>query len=162
MTGEPVRVGDDHLLNDFGMRSVDDEEHGPSIELPVTPRLCNPHGGLHGGLMMTLIECGAARIAVRATGSTTIVAGDLTVRFLTPVRVGPARVVGRALRAGRRSVVVQADVIDVGADRRLCASASVGYHRLDAEGGASGGEEGDGGEGDGGGAAPLVAGPGGE
>ena len=81
--------------------------------------------------MMTLLECGAAGIAVRAAGSENIVAGDLTVRFLSPVRVGPARVVGRALRAGRRSIVVLADVIDIGADRKLCASASVGYARLD-------------------------------
>jgi len=121
----------DHMLNDFGMRKVEDPEHGPSLEMPLASRVLNPHGGLHGGLMMTLIECGAAGIAVRAAESEHIVAGDLTVRFLTPVRVGPARVVGRALRTGRRSVVVQADVIDVGDGRRLCASASVGYVRLD-------------------------------
>ena len=130
--GQPLRVEpDDHLLNDFGMRAVDDPERGPGLEMPLAPRVLNPHGGLHGGLMMVLIECGAAGIAVRAAGSENIVAGDLDVRFLTPVRVGPARLVGRALRAGRRSIVVQVDVIDVGADRKLCASATVGYSRLD-------------------------------
>ena len=130
--GQPVRVEpDDHLLNDFGMRAIDDPERGPGLEMPLAPRLLNPHGGLHGGLMMVLIECGAAGIAVRAAGSENIVAGDLDVRFLTPVRVGPARLVGRALRAGRRSIVVQVEVIDVGSDRKLCASATVGYSRLD-------------------------------
>jgi uncharacterized protein (TIGR00369 family) len=130
--GRPLAVGvDDHLLLEFGMRTVWDPEHGSSLEMPLGPRVLNPHGGLHGGLMMALLECGAAGIAVRAASSENIVAGDLTVRFLTPVRVGPARVVGRALRAGRRSVVVQAEVIDIGAGRRLCASASVGYVRLD-------------------------------
>ena len=121
----------DHLLNGFGMRRVDDPEYGPVLEMPLAPQVLNPHGGLHGGLMMSLLECGAAGIAVRAAGTEAIVAGDLTVRFLTPVRVGPARVVGRALRSGRRAVVVQVDVIDVGADRTLCASGSVGYVRLD-------------------------------
>jgi len=130
--GEPVDVGvDGHLLHAFGMRRVDDPDDGPVLEMPVDHLVSNPHGGLHGGLMMTLIECGAAGIAVRAAGTEHIVAGDLTVRFLTPVRVGPARVVGRALRTGRRSVIVQADVVDVGAEHRLCASASVGYVRLD-------------------------------
>jgi uncharacterized protein (TIGR00369 family) len=124
-------VPGDHLLNDFGMRRVDDEVAGPALEMPVGERVVNPHGGLHGGLMMTLIECGAAGIAVRAARSENIVAGDLTVRFLRPVRVGPARVVGRALKTGRRVVVVQADVIDVGAARQLCASATVAYQRLD-------------------------------
>jgi uncharacterized protein (TIGR00369 family) len=121
----------DHLLNAFGLRRVEDPEDGLSLEMPVTPAVVNPHGGLHGGLMMVLIECGAAGIAVRAADSENIVAGDLNVRFLRPARVGPARVVGRALRAGRRTIVVQVDVIDVGADRTLCASATVGYTRLD-------------------------------
>ncbi len=121
----------DHLLNQFGMRRVDDPEYGPTLEMPVPPTVQNPHGGLHGGLMMALLECGAAGMAVRAAGTEAIVAGDLNVRFLTPVRVGPARVVGRVLRTGRRSVVVQVDVIDVGADRKLCASGSVGYARVD-------------------------------
>jgi uncharacterized protein (TIGR00369 family) len=132
MAAEELDVGvPGHLLNTFGMRRVDDPEHGPSLEMPLDPRVLNPHGGLHGGLMMTLIECGAAGIAVRAASSENIVAGDLTVRFLTAVRVGPARVVGRARRAGRRSIVVQADVIDVGDDRKLCATSTVGYQRLD-------------------------------
>ena len=131
-TGRPLDVGvDDHLLNDFGMCRVDDPECGPTLEMPLAPRVLNPHGGLHGGLMMALVECGAAGIAVRAADSENIVAGDLNVRFLSPVRVGPARVVGRALRAGRRSIVVQADVVDMGDDRKLCATATVGYTRLD-------------------------------
>ena len=130
--GRPLQIGvDDHLLLDFGMRTVDDPEDGTVLEMPLAARVLNPHGGLHGGLMMVLIECGAAGIAVRAAGSENIVAGDLDVRFLTPVRVGPARLVGRALRAGRRSIVVQVEVIDVGSDRKLCASATVGYSRLD-------------------------------
>lgn len=127
----PPLVPGDHLLNELGMRRVDDPEVGPALEMPLGDRVVNPHGGLHGGLMMTLIECGAAGIAVRAAGTEDLVAGDLTVRFLKPVRVGPARVVGRALRTGRRVVVVQADVIDVGADRELCATSTVGYLRLD-------------------------------
>jgi len=113
------------------MQQVDDPEHGPAPEMPVGDRVTNPHGGLHGGLMLTFLECGAAGIAVRAGGSQNIVAGDLTVRFLSAVRQGPARVVGRALRVGGRTITVQAEVIDVGDSRRVCAVASVAYARLD-------------------------------
>jgi uncharacterized protein (TIGR00369 family) len=120
-----------HLLTAMGMRRVDDPEYGPCLEMDVRPEVTNPHGGLHGGLMATLVECGAASIAVRACDSEMIVAGDLLVRFLSPLRVGPARVVGRALRTGRRQVVVQADVIDVGDDRKLVASSTLAYTRLD-------------------------------
>ena len=123
-----------HLLSLMEMRRVDDPIAGPSLEMELRAEVTNPHGSLHGGLMTALIECGAAGVAVRAGGSENIVAGDLTVRFLTTVRVGPARVVGRVLRSGRRCIVVAADVIDVGDDRRLVASASISYTRLDEPG----------------------------
>ncbi len=120
-----------HLLSLMEMRRVDDPIAGPSLEMELRPEVSNPHGSLHGGLMTALIECGAAGVAVRAGDSENIVAGDLTVRFLSTVRVGPARVIGRVLRLGRRAIVVAAEVIDVGDDRRLVASASISYSRLD-------------------------------
>ena len=119
-----------HLLDELEMRTVEDPEFGPSVEMDLRPEVANPHGSLHGGLMTALIECGAAGIAGRAVDSQKIAASDMHTRFLSTVRVGPARVVGRALRVGRRNVVVQADVIDVGDDRRLVASSSVSYVRL--------------------------------
>jgi uncharacterized protein (TIGR00369 family) len=121
-----------HLLTALEMRRVDDPELGPAIEVDVRPEVANPHGGLHGGLMTAVIECGAAGVAVRAGGSENIVAGDMTVRFLAPARVGPVRVVGRALRTGRRSIVVAVDVLDVGDGLKLVASATLNYARLDA------------------------------
>lgn len=119
-----------HLLTAMGMRRVEDPEAGPTLEMDVRPEVTNPHGGLHGGLMAVLIECGAAGVAVRAGDSEMIVAGDMLIRFLSPARVGPARIVGRVLKAGRRQIVVQADVVDVGDDRRLVASATLAYARL--------------------------------
>jgi uncharacterized protein (TIGR00369 family) len=130
--GELVRAHvPNHLLTAMGMRRVEDPEAGPCLEMDLRSEVSNPHGSLHGGLMATLIECGAAGVAVRAGDSENIVAGDMLIRFLTVVRVGPARVVGRVLRIGRRQIVVQADVIDVGDDRRLVASATLAYARLD-------------------------------
>ena len=115
-----------HLLSALGMRRVEDAEHGPSLEMDLRPEVSNPHGSLHGGLRAVLIECGAAGLAVRAADDV----HSLDIR-LTTVQVGPARVVGRVLRVGRRSIIVQADVIDVGADRRLVATSTLSYARLD-------------------------------
>lgn len=120
-----------HLLTLLGMRRIDDPAAGPTIEIDLRPEVSNPHGSLHGGLMMVLIECGAANVAVRAGGSENIVATDCLTRFLTTVRVGPARVVGHVIRVGKRAIVVQADVIDVGDDRRLVATSTLSYARLD-------------------------------
>jgi acyl-coenzyme A thioesterase PaaI-like protein len=49
------------------------------------------------------------------------------------VKVGPARVVSEVLRRGRRNIVVQASVIDVGDDRKLVASATLSYTLLDGQ-----------------------------
>jgi uncharacterized protein (TIGR00369 family) len=119
-----------HLLTALGMRRVDDPEAGPALEMDLRPEVTNPHGSLHGGLMGVLVECGAAGIAVRAIGSENVVATDMSIRFLATVEVGPARVVGRVLRVGRRGAVVAVDVIDVGADRKLVATATLDYARL--------------------------------
>ncbi len=117
------------------MRRVEDPNRGPVLEMDVVPTNSNPHGGLHGGLMTAFIECGAAGIAVRAGGSENIVAGDMNVRFLSAVRVGPARIVGEAIRIGRRSIVVEVQVLDMGqlegGDPKLAATASLSYARLD-------------------------------
>ena len=122
----------DHLLNAFGFRRVDDPECGPTLEMDIGPNVNNPHGSLHGGLMSVLIECGAAGFAVRAGGSENIVATDMNTRFLTVVRTGPARVIGKVLRVGRRAILVQADVVDVGQDRQLVSTSTLSYARLDA------------------------------
>ena len=129
---EFVDVGAGHVLTDLLMRRVEDEEVGPTLEMDLRPEVVNPHGSLHGGLMGVLIECGAAGCAVRAVESERIVASDMLVRFLGTVQVGPARVVAHVVKRGRRSIVVQADVIDVGDGRRLVATSTLSYVLLDA------------------------------
>jgi uncharacterized protein (TIGR00369 family) len=128
-----IDLGASHILSLMHMRQVDDPETGPALEMELRPEVVNPHGSLHGGLMGALIECGAAGCAVRASGSVNIVASDMNIRFLSTVRVGPARVVSEVLRRGRRNIVVQASVIDVGDNRKLVASSTLSYTLLDGQ-----------------------------
>jgi uncharacterized protein (TIGR00369 family) len=127
----PIDLGASHILSLMQMQPVEDPEMGPALEMELRPEVSNPHGSLHGGLMGALIECGAAGCAVRASGSVNIVASDMNIRFLSTVNVGPARVVCEVLRQGRRNIVVQALVIDVGDDRKLVASSTLSYSLLD-------------------------------
>jgi uncharacterized protein (TIGR00369 family) len=129
---ELIDVGPTHVLTAMQMQRVIDPEAGPALEMELRDDVVNPHGSLHGGLMGALIECGAAGCAVRAGGSENIVASDMLIRFVSAVKVGPARAVSRVIRTGRRSIVVQCDVIDAGDDRKLVASATLSYARLDA------------------------------
>ncbi len=128
---ETVDVGPRHLLSLMQMRRVEDPEAGRALEMVSRDEVNNPHGSLHGGLMATLIECGAAGFAVEAAGTANIVATDMNIRFLRKVKSGPARVVPKLLRRGRRNVVVQADVVDVGDERSLVATATLSYAILD-------------------------------
>jgi uncharacterized protein (TIGR00369 family) len=126
-----VDAGPAHVLTSLRMRRVIDPEDGPALEMELRDEVVNPHGSLHGGLMGALIECGAAGCAVREGGSENIVASDMSIRFLSTVKVGPARAVARLIRKGRSAIVVQCDVIDAGDDRKLVATATLSYARLD-------------------------------
>jgi uncharacterized protein (TIGR00369 family) len=126
-----IDVGSTHVLTAFQMRRVVDPERGPALEMDLRDDVVNPHGSVQGGIMGVLIECGAAGCAVSAGGSENIVASDMLIRFLSAVTVGPARAVSTLLRKGRRNIVVQCDVIDVGDNRKLVATATLSYARLD-------------------------------
>lgn len=126
-----VDAGPGHLLSLMQMQVVEDPEGSRALEMELRPEVCNPHGSLHGGLMGALIECGAAGCAVASAGSENIVATDMDIRFLRAVRRGPARVVSRTLKRGRRTLIVQADVVDMGNDRAPVATALLTYALLD-------------------------------
>jgi uncharacterized protein (TIGR00369 family) len=128
---EFIDIGPTSLLTLMKMRRLIDAETGPALEMELRDEVVNPFGSLHGGLMATLIECAGAGCAVRAGGSERILPSDMNIRFLTTVKVGPVRAITKVLRRGRRAVVVQIDVLDVGNDRKLVASATVSYALLD-------------------------------
>jgi uncharacterized protein (TIGR00369 family) len=126
-----VDVGAGHLLTEMQMRRVTDEVTGPALEMELRDEVVNPFRSLHGGLMATMMECAAAGAAVQAGGSERILPSDMHIRFLSTVKVGPARAVSKVLRQGRRAIVIQCDVIDVGDDRKLVSSATLSYTLLD-------------------------------
>jgi uncharacterized protein (TIGR00369 family) len=126
-----VDVGAGHLLTEMQMRRVVDPVTGPALEMELRDEVVNPFRSLHGGLMATMMECAAAGAAVQAGGSERILPSDMHIRFLSTVKVGPARAVTQVLRRGRRAIVIQCDVIDVGDDRKLVSSATLSYTLLD-------------------------------
>jgi uncharacterized protein (TIGR00369 family) len=128
---EFVDVGPTNLLTLMRMRRVMDPETGFALEMELRDEVVNPFRSLHGGLLATLIECSAAGRVMSESGAESILPSDMNIRFLTTVKVGPARAITKVLRRGRRAVVVQCDVIDVGNDRTLVASATLSFTLLD-------------------------------
>jgi uncharacterized protein (TIGR00369 family) len=123
-----------HILARMRLWDLDDAVDGPCLEVDPDEDLCNPHGSPHASVLAGLIDCAAAGAAVRVTGTEMLAGSDLAVRFLAPVRTGPARAIARVLKVGRTAVVVRVDVLDVGAERRLVATATMSFTRLDGAG----------------------------
>jgi uncharacterized protein (TIGR00369 family) len=101
------------------------------MEMPVDERTVNTAGGLQGGLIATMADVTAGQLASRSTSfGMGIATTDLFIRYLRPIKVGPARAVARILRTGKRSVVVQVDIYR-GNDDEIGATATVNFAAVD-------------------------------
>jgi uncharacterized protein (TIGR00369 family) len=92
--------------------------HPDGVALPITDRVKNPWGILHGGATAVLVDAAGAE----AVGDGAVTA-DVALHFMRPGRVGPA--VARPTVVGERADghVVRIEVVDAGAGDRLMAVA---------------------------------------
>lgn len=111
-------MDDGHLLNRLGMRDIEESSERMVIEMDNRPDLTNIRGAIQGGLVATLIDIAAGRLAGNAAGvGYNVTTADMNVHFLSPIIEGPARAVATVVRAGRRLIVTEVDVFDDGRDR---------------------------------------------
>lgn len=115
-----------HVLARLGMRDVPCAGAELAVEVDVHPDLVNSGGGLQGGLIATLVDVVAGRLAKHGVPDNDVATTDLAVHYLAPLRVGPARAEGHVLRRGRGRIVLRVDVRDAGTDR-LAAVSTVAY-----------------------------------
>jgi uncharacterized protein (TIGR00369 family) len=126
-----VVTENEHLLSRLGMRDVEDSAERFVIEMDNRPDLTNTRGALQGGLVATLIDVAAGRLAGNVTDSDQdVTTADMNVHFLAPIVVGPARAQATVVRAGRRLIVISVDVTDAGRDR-LAARATLSFAVLE-------------------------------
>lgn len=115
------------LFDQIGLREVESSDDSLTMEMPVDERVVNSAGGLQGGLIATMADVTAGQLAARITPfGNGIAATDLFIRYLRPIKIGPARAVARILRTGRRSVVVQVDIYRAN-DDEIGATATVNF-----------------------------------
>ncbi|MFB1298660.1 PaaI family thioesterase [Mycobacterium sp. pW049] len=126
-----MQVTPGHLFAQMNFRDVEVSDERLVIELDNQPNLVNRRGALQGGLVATLIDIAAGRLADRHIGpGQDVTTADMTIHFLAPVLEGPARAEATMVRAGRRLQVVAVDVFDVARDR-LAARATLSFAVLD-------------------------------
>lgn len=117
-TPEPPATTLDETLGLEGFVREGDEVARASM--PVTDRIKQPFGIVHGGAYASLAESLASRATYEAVGPESIAMGqsnDST--FLRPVREGSLHAVGRARHRGRTTWVWDVEIADD--EGRVCA-----------------------------------------
>ncbi|MCT7659014.1 PaaI family thioesterase [Mycobacterium deserti] len=120
-----------HLFGQLPFYDVADTDDSVVVDLHNRPDLVNIRGALQGGLVATLIDVAAGRLAVKYTNGAGAGTADMTIHFLAPVLEGPARATATLVRAGKRLIVVAVDVVDVSRDR-LAARATLSFATMEA------------------------------
>jgi uncharacterized protein (TIGR00369 family) len=117
------RVGVADLL---GMRPAVVEHGVVSFVCEADSRFANPMGGVHGGIIATLLDsalgCAVQTVLPEGTGYTTL---SLEVKYLRPVRIdaGELTATGTVVHAGRRQATAEARLTD-STDRVLATATS--------------------------------------
>ncbi len=101
-------------------RDLDD--NSVTVQAEARDDLKGPAGSMEGGVVATLLDYAGATAAAKALNGL-VATQSLTMSFLAPVKVGPARAVGVPVRAGKRDAVIEVKLYDEGRDNRLCATA---------------------------------------
>lgn len=100
-----------------------------TLVLPVRSELTQNHGVVHGGAVASLIDSAMAfAIIPLLAPKERVTTADLTISYLRPVTGGRMRATARVIRAGRRLIVVSADVFD--GQQTLTATALSTYIKL--------------------------------
>ena len=99
------------------------------LVLPIREELKQNNAIVHGGAIASLIDSAMAfAIIPLLTENERTTTVDLTIHYLRPLVEGVAKASARVVRAGRRIVVVSAEVLDD--EERLAATAVSTYARL--------------------------------
>ncbi|MGZ8748834.1 MAG: PaaI family thioesterase [Mycobacterium sp.] len=116
-----------HLFAQLPFFDVVDTAETVIVDLHNRPDLVNLRGALQGGLVATLIDVAAGRLAIKYTGEGAGAGtADMSIHFLAPIVTGPARATASLVRAGKRTIVVAVDVTDVERGR-LAARATLSF-----------------------------------
>jgi uncharacterized protein (TIGR00369 family) len=99
----------------FGMTLHYDEDGRAVFDMPYNPRLDHFLGGIHGGVISTLLD-NAGWFTAAALSDNWVATAELHVRLLEPVAKVDLRSIGRIVKAGSRLIVGEMEVRTKGQD----------------------------------------------
>ncbi|MDG4668727.1 PaaI family thioesterase [Mycobacterium sp. 236(2023)] len=122
------KFGQYFLIHFLGL-SIDyaDDEQTCSVRLPFAQHFCNAGGGVHGGILSTVLDISMGHACNRylSAGSTI----EMQMRFVRPVR-SDVVATGRIVHGGRRIVQLESEMRDN--NHKLVATATGSWFRHDA------------------------------
>ena len=101
----------DHMWRDLNFTMEYDGETCCTIRAPLVPALCNDQGTMQAGFVATLFDLVGGELAARTAYPDWIATADLVLYTKQRVRAGEFIAVGSVVRAGRSSVVIEADIL---------------------------------------------------
>lgn len=114
----------------LGIRVVRRHSDGVTIDCPMTDRLRNGAGVMHGGVMATLADVAVGvGLTSHFGGLRPITTTDIKINYLRPIADGKLIARSHVLRVGKRLCVARVDMFDT--KRQLVAAAVVTYMLLE-------------------------------
>ena len=126
--GRPDPTFNGHIGTLYAKRGAKGSRDEFVLGFRVERHMCNPAGGLHGGMMMTAADSAAAVVSLTVWGAETRIATtDMNIRFLAPAR-SDVRLFAQAIKQGQTLIPT---IINFWRDDgTLVAVAQVTYMRL--------------------------------
>ena len=103
-----IAVGRSGFSNFLALEPVRCWDGNAEIVMDVRPEMTQHHGFAHGAIVGLMADNACAWAASSAVGD--VVTGSYTINFLAPAKGAKLRSKGSVVKAGKRQVVVRADV----------------------------------------------------
>lgn len=101
------------LIENFGIETIESRHGYIEMTMPVTDKVKQPFGFLHGGATIALAETAASMGAHYASSEDEIPLGlEINANHIKSTRSGTVRAIGQALHIGRTTQVWDVKVID--------------------------------------------------
>ena len=120
-----------HMLRDLHISMEFQGKRRGTIRAPVVPEICTDRGGMHLGVVATLIDLLGGGLAIKAIYPDWIATADLSIYTNKHVTSGDIKVSGSVIRTGKTTVVMDADLFnEAGGSKQSIGSAMMTFSRL--------------------------------
>ena len=107
------------MMQALGVRLLDVAPGTVTLALPYSDRVTQQQGGFHGGAMGALADIAGGYAALTvAPENMEVTTVEYKINFLAAFQGGELQATGRVIKAGKRLIITQAELLHIAADGR--------------------------------------------